>query len=395
MFTLAISCLTTSNLPWFMDLTFQVPMRYCSLQHQTLLLSPVTSTTGCCFCFGSICSFFLELFLFLHWSPVAYWEPTNLGSSSFSVLSSWLFILFVGFLRQEYWSGLLLSSPVDHILSDLSTMRWPSWVALHTAWLAAAAKLRQSRPTLCDPIDGSPPGSPVPGILQARTLERVAISFSKASKSSQSVVSDSQRPHGAALSMGFPRQEYWSGGTAWLSFIELVKAVVPVIRLASFLWLWFQSVCPLRPSLSAFRLTGFLLPWMRGISSQLLQQSTAAALDLGRGVSPWGHHSWLWMWGILICGLLSSFFIMFSRFIRFWFNKGAILDHLGHRCPGLFLFITLKRTIANLLTYLMVHFTVYLFWFFNKKLWNLELIHWNIQAIYGHRTNLVFLKASP
>ena len=44
---------------------------------------------------------------------------------------------------------------------------------------AAAAKLLQSCPTLCDPIDGSPPGSPVPGILQARTLEWVAISFSK------------------------------------------------------------------------------------------------------------------------------------------------------------------------------------------------------------------------
>ena len=45
---------------------------------------------------------------------------------------------------------------------------------------AAAAKLLQSCPTLCDPIDGSPPGSPIPGILQARTLEWVAISFSKA-----------------------------------------------------------------------------------------------------------------------------------------------------------------------------------------------------------------------
>jgi len=49
-FTLAISCLTTSNLPWFMDLTFQVPMQYCSLQHRTLLLSPVTSTAGYSFC---------------------------------------------------------------------------------------------------------------------------------------------------------------------------------------------------------------------------------------------------------------------------------------------------------------------------------------------------------
>ena len=45
---------------------------------------------------------------------------------------------------------------------------------------AAAAKLLQSCPTLCDPIDGSPPGSPVPGILQARTLEWVAISFANA-----------------------------------------------------------------------------------------------------------------------------------------------------------------------------------------------------------------------
>ena len=95
MFTLVISCLTTSNLPWFMDLTFQVPMQYCSLQHRTLLLSPVPPTNGFCFCFGSIPSFFLKLFL--HWYPVAYWAPTDLGSSSFSVLSFCLFILFMGF----------------------------------------------------------------------------------------------------------------------------------------------------------------------------------------------------------------------------------------------------------------------------------------------------------
>ena len=127
-FTLAISCLTTSNLPWFMDLTFQIPMQYCSLQHQALLLSPVTSTTGYCFCFGSIPSFFLELFL--HWCPVAYRAATDLGSSSFSILSFCLFILFMGFWRQEYWSGLPFPSPVDHILSDLSTMTCSSWVAL-------------------------------------------------------------------------------------------------------------------------------------------------------------------------------------------------------------------------------------------------------------------------
>ena len=130
MFTLTVSCLTTSNLPWFMDLTFQVPMEYCSLHHRTLLPSPVPFTTGCCFCFGSIPSFFLELFL--HWSPVAYWAPTDLGSSSFSVLSFCLSILFIRFSKQEYWSSLPFPSPADHVLSELSTMTYLSWVALHS-----------------------------------------------------------------------------------------------------------------------------------------------------------------------------------------------------------------------------------------------------------------------
>ena len=57
-------------------------MQYCSLQHQTLLPSAVTPTTGCCFRFGFISSFFLELYL--HWFPVPYWAHTDLGSSSFS-----------------------------------------------------------------------------------------------------------------------------------------------------------------------------------------------------------------------------------------------------------------------------------------------------------------------
>ena len=129
-FTLAISCLTTSNLPWFMDLTFQVPMQYCSLQHRTLLPSPVTSTTGHCFCFGSISPFFLELFLYC--TPIAYWASTDLGSSSFSVIFFCLFILIMGFSRQEFWSGLPFPSSADHVLSELSTMTCPSWVALHS-----------------------------------------------------------------------------------------------------------------------------------------------------------------------------------------------------------------------------------------------------------------------
>ena len=129
MFTLANTCLNTFNLPWFMDLTFQVPMQYCSLQHQILLPSLVIYTAGHCFCFGSVSSFLLELFLCS--SPVAHWAPTDLESSSFSVISFCLFILFIWFSRQEYWSGLPFHSPVDHILLELSTMTHPSWVALH------------------------------------------------------------------------------------------------------------------------------------------------------------------------------------------------------------------------------------------------------------------------
>ena len=130
MFTLTISCLAASTLPWFMDLTFQAPMWYCFLQHQTLLPSPVTFTTGCCFCFGSISVFFLELVL--HWPLVAYWAPTDLGCSFFSVLSFGFFVLFMGFSRQEYWSGLPFPALVDHVLSGFSTMAHLSWVAIHS-----------------------------------------------------------------------------------------------------------------------------------------------------------------------------------------------------------------------------------------------------------------------
>ena len=85
---------------------------------------------------------------------------------------------------------------------------------------AAAAKSLQSCPTLCDPIDGSPPGSPVPGILQARILQWVAISFSNAWKWKVKVKSLSRvrllattwtATYQAPPSMGFSRQEYWSG----------------------------------------------------------------------------------------------------------------------------------------------------------------------------------------
>ena len=192
MFTLTISCLTTSNLPWFMDLTFQVPMQYCSLQHRTLLLSPVTSTTGYWFCFGSIPSFSLELFL--HWSPVAHWAPTDLEGSSFSVLFAFS---YCSWGSQGNNTELICHSLLQWTVFCQTSPPWP----IHLGW-----------------------------------------------------------PH-----------------MAWLSFIELDKAVVHVIRLASCLWLWFHCVCPLMPSLSAYHLTWFPLPWRWGISSWLL-------LTLGMGL---------------------------------------------------------------------------------------------------------------
>ena len=123
-------------------------------------------------------------------------------------------------------------TPVHHRSSDsfpgmfcnwnLQSSRFsPVMLALlfsHSA--AASAKSRQTCPTLCDPIDGRPPGSAVPGILQARILEWVAISFSSAWKWEVKVKSLSHfwffatlwtATHQAPLSMGFSRWEYWSG----------------------------------------------------------------------------------------------------------------------------------------------------------------------------------------
>ena len=101
---------------------------------------------------------------------------------------------------------------------QIKTTMWYHYIS--TAAAAAAAKSLQSCPTLCDPIDGSPSGSTVPGILQARTLEWVAISFSnvwkwKVKVKSLSLVRLLATPRTAAYqappSMGFFRREYWSG----------------------------------------------------------------------------------------------------------------------------------------------------------------------------------------
>ena len=118
MFTLIISCLTTSNLSYAI-LVF-------TTSNFASITSPIHNWT---FHFGSFSSFFLELYI--HSSPVAYWTPTNLGSSSCSVLFFCLFRLFMAISRQEFWSGLPFPFPMDHILSELPTMTPPSWVALY------------------------------------------------------------------------------------------------------------------------------------------------------------------------------------------------------------------------------------------------------------------------
>ena len=128
-----------------------------------------------------------------------------------SVKLLWSVVLIENLASHRYVSGKGRSK----LIILLGNCGYFSWC--HTA---AAAKSRQSCPTLCDPIDGSPPGSSVPGILQARTLEWVAISFSNAWKWKVKVKSLSRvrlfatpwtADHQAPPSVGFSRQEDWSG----------------------------------------------------------------------------------------------------------------------------------------------------------------------------------------
>ena len=123
-----------------------------------------------------------------------------------------------GFPGQECWSGLHAIFLTQGL--NLCLLHWQADSLLLSHQAASAAKLLQLCLIVCDPIDGSPPGSTIPGILQARTLECVAISFSNAWKwkvkvKSLSCVQLLATPwtpaYHAALSMGFSRQEYWSG----------------------------------------------------------------------------------------------------------------------------------------------------------------------------------------
>ena len=130
-FTLVI-CLTTLILPWFMDLTFRV---LCSIPLYSIghfFYDQSHPQLGIVFALAPSLHSFWSYFPLISRSILGTYQPKE---SSFSILSFCFFLLFMGFSRQEYRSGFPFPSPVDHILSDLSTMTSPSWVS-HTAWLS-------------------------------------------------------------------------------------------------------------------------------------------------------------------------------------------------------------------------------------------------------------------
>ena len=134
MFTLAICCLTTSNLPWFMDLKFQL---LCNIVFYSirLLSPPDTCTTERDFHVGPTSSFFLEL-LFSS-SSVAYWAPTDLAGSSSYTISFCLIILFMG--SQGKNTGVVCYSLLHWTRFCQNSSLWPiclTWPS--TAWLIAS-----------------------------------------------------------------------------------------------------------------------------------------------------------------------------------------------------------------------------------------------------------------
>ena len=158
MFNLTISCLTTSNLPWFMDLIFEVPMQYCSLQNQILLSSPDTSTEHL-FCFCPATSFFLELLVIaLNSSPGAYWTPYDPRGLTFQ---SYIFLPFHavhdhGVLAARILEGVaILSSNRPHFIRTLdyfpSILGVPARHGSYFHWVIQAPSPWHD----CDPWRGS------------------------------------------------------------------------------------------------------------------------------------------------------------------------------------------------------------------------------------------------
>ena len=119
-------------LPIYLDSCTNIPRSYVILFFTASDFTSITSHIHNWVLFLLWFHLFIFVELFLHSSLVAYRVLTHLGSSSFSVISFCLFILFMVFSRQEYWNGLPFPSPVDHILSELSAMTRLSWEALHS-----------------------------------------------------------------------------------------------------------------------------------------------------------------------------------------------------------------------------------------------------------------------
>ena len=204
-FTLAISCLTTSNFPWFMDLTFQVPMQYCSIADLASIISHI---------------------------------------------HNW--VLFLLWLHSFILSG-VISPVISSSILGTYQPRSSLSVSYHFAFSYCSwGSQGKNKEVVCH------------SLLQWTTFCQTSPLI--------------------PVHLGWPHR-------ARLSFIELDKAVVRVIRLTCFLWLWFQCVCPLMPSRNTYHLTWVSLTWMWGISSRLIQQSSATAPYPGQG-----HLSWLWTW---------------------------------------------------------------------------------------------------
>ena len=173
------------------------------------------------------------------------WRDSSLKGCSFPPDKTWLTKI------SQQW--------IIHILGYLEqNLKHTTDLSLLSA-AAAAAKSLQSCPTLCDSRDGSPPGSPVPGILQARTPEWVAISFSNAWKWKVKVKLLSHvrlfttpwtAAYQAPLSMGFSRQEYWSGVP--LPSPSLLSSIL-LSKLSSLVSLYKKHECNLNYNLNLVR----------------------------------------------------------------------------------------------------------------------------------------------
>ena len=135
MFNLAISCFTTSNSPWLMYLTFQVPLKYWFLQPKILLSWLDTSIDVCHFHVSPVSSLSLELSVIAFWLKFSILDTFGPGKSHLPVSHLFFFfflILFMVFSRLKYWNGLPFPYPMDHIFSELFAMTYLSWVVLQS-----------------------------------------------------------------------------------------------------------------------------------------------------------------------------------------------------------------------------------------------------------------------